>query len=79
LERLLCRSQAKSLSLSTLHQVVQVPVACVQLCLQADDGLITFVQALRQSNHDVPLLQEKLLVSTHLRLVILHSRELSRS
>lgn len=40
--------------------------------MQLDDCLITFIESRRQCNHNVPLLQEKLLVSVNLGLALLY-------
>mmetsp|Transcript_75187 Transcript_75187/g.233246 ORF Transcript_75187/g.233246 Transcript_75187/m.233246 type:complete len:339 (-) Transcript_75187:10-1026(-) len=58
-------------------QLSDPPVTGVELVLQANDGLVTFVQPLREGDHDVALLQEELLVAAHLSLVLLDRRALS--
>lgn len=52
-------------------------VPCIYLSLKADDCLVPLVQTLGQGNHDVPLLQKKLLIPQHLHFVLLLSRALS--
>jgi hypothetical protein len=45
---------------------------CPKLFLQLDYGLITLVQPCCKCDHDVPLLEEELLVAIHLGLVFLY-------
>ena len=47
-------------------------VISLELLLHGEDLLVALVQPLRQRDHDVPLLEEEVLVAVHLRLVLLH-------
>lgn len=50
---------------------------CIKLLLQLNNGLIPLVEACRQRNHNVALLQKQLLVSVHLCFVLLDELPLS--
>ena len=57
--------------LSELLALLVDPVVRVQLLLQLDNRLVPLVQPRRQSNHNVSLLQQQLLVTIHLGFVLL--------
>lgn len=68
------RAGPSSLALENLLQGRHTAVASVDLCLEADDGLISLMQPLGQCDHDVSLLQQKLLVAANLRFVLFDAR-----
>jgi len=43
----------------------------VQFTLQVYDGLVPLVQSRRQPNHNVPLLQQQMLIPLHVHFVVL--------
>ena len=63
--------------LGVLLVVLVLAVHCVEFLLQPDDGLVAFIEAGCQSDHDVPLLEQQLLVAVDLCLVLLNLLPLS--
>mmetsp|Transcript_56156 Transcript_56156/g.182223 ORF Transcript_56156/g.182223 Transcript_56156/m.182223 type:complete len:287 (-) Transcript_56156:1225-2085(-) len=58
-------------------QLCEVSVADIHLNLQREDRLVALLQALGQSNHDLALLQEQLLVAGDLCFVLLEAAPLT--
>jgi len=53
-------------ALNTVFGLQGDPVVRVKLFLQLDDCLVSFIESRRESDHDVPLLEQKLFVSVDL-------------
>ena len=54
-----------------LHLALTVDaVVCVELLLQLDDSFVALVKSCRESNHNVSLLNQKLLVTIYLSLIL---------
>mmetsp|Transcript_8779 Transcript_8779/g.24766 ORF Transcript_8779/g.24766 Transcript_8779/m.24766 type:complete len:320 (-) Transcript_8779:234-1193(-) len=68
--------RARRPPLRRLLQLRYAPVPRIELALQADDSFVAFVQALRQRDHDIALLQQQLLVPAHLCLVFFYGHPL---
>lgn len=68
---------AQLLGLHGLLQVLRNLVVCLQLLLQLDYGLVPLVEAARQRHHDLPLLEQQLLVPIQLGLALLELVALS--
>lgn len=57
------------LLIKRVFEAALVAVVRFQLLLHGEDLLVALVQPLRECNHDVPLLQQQVLVAVDLRVV----------
>ena len=63
---------SRLLSLYARFGLQSNPVVSVKLFLQLNDCLVSLVEATRECNHDISLLQQELLVAVHLGLPLLN-------
>lgn len=62
---------SRLLSLDARFGLQSNPVIGVKLFLQLNDCLVSLVEAAREGDHDISLLQQELLVAVHLGLALL--------